>query len=195
MESTEQFLIIFFRVFFIILVPAVAVFFRLRKKIRTGFTAGIMLVSFLLGVLVSGSIQEDPVKVFTRTINTGNEEGAKIALKRVIQLEGDAFGRIDAAKITRPDLYRKLVSDLVREYGDIARRHYQGNRALPDATCDHLNDYETAVHNLGHALRVSRYAAMLGGGDPSLRNDISASFDNAAARLGGLRTRCGDARP
>lgn len=195
MESIEEFLVIFVRVLFIIVIPAVALFFRLRGKIQTGFTLGLILLSFLLGILISGSIHEDPVKVFTRTINSGDVEKSKIALKRVIQLEEDAFARIDRTKIARPDLYTKLTSELIHEYRDIAIRHYDTYRTLPEARCENIEAYETAVNNLGHALRVSRYAKMLGGGDPALHNSIMISLSDAVKKLKGLKEKCKDAKP
>ncbi len=195
MESIEEFLIIFIRIFFIIIIPAIALYFRLKGTIQTGFTLGIVILSFILGILISGSIHEDPVKVFTRTINTGDAEKSKIALKRVIQLENDALGRIDPEKITRPDLYARLTSELVLEYLDIAKRYHDTYRDLPDATCGNIDGYKTAVSNLGHALRVSRYAKLLGGGDPALHNSIMISLDDASKKWEGLKEKCEGAKP
>ncbi len=195
MESIEEFLIIFVRVVFLVLIPAVALFFRVKRKISNGFTVGVIITSFLLGILISGSISEDPVKAFIRVINTGDEVQSKTALKRVIQLEGDAYGRIDETKITRPDLYKKLTSGLEKEYSDIAKRHYEKSRELPEETCVNLRGYESAVYNLGHALRVSRYAGMLGGDQPALRDDITKTLEEAVKKLKVLREKCGEQQP
>ncbi|TFH39939.1 MAG: hypothetical protein E4G96_08400 [Chrysiogenales bacterium] len=142
MESIEEFLIIFVRVVFLVLIPAVALFFRVKRKITNGFTVGVIITSFLLGILISGSISEDPVKAFIRVINTGDEVQSKTALKRVIQLEGDAYRRIDETKITRPDLYKKPTSGLEKNTATLrsATMKKAGNfPRKPASTCAATN--------------------------------------------------------
>ncbi len=160
------------RIVFIMIIPVIVIFFRIRKKIRTGFAIGLIMTSFILGIIVSSTVRLDPYDTFEKHINSGNREEARKALKVIIQYGPEYVEKIDEGSIIHRDLYRNLKSDIIREYTGIAGR-YNRKYSVPETTsCEDLDRVEENMEKLNHALRLMGYSESIGGSRRELKKEL-----------------------
>lgn len=190
METLESFLRMMAYVIFFVVLPVIVIYFRVLNKIGTGFAVGVIITSFIVGMLVAGSIQEDPVDEFVRIINTGDEEQSKTALMRVVQLGEDAFYSIDERRIENTELYERLLSELRIKYPDIAERYYLENRGPFGSSCDDLEELEARKQGLIHSIRMLHLTEIVGGDKPVPRAVVEEEFKTVRDELAELNDKC-----
>ncbi len=165
------------RLFFILVIPIVVIFFRIKNKIKTGFAIGLIVTSFMLGIIVSSSVRVDPYDTFERHINSGNREEARKALKVIIQYGPEHVEKIDEGDIIYRDLYRELKADITREYVGIARRYNSRYAVTAADSCDELEEAEKNLAGLKHAVRLLEYSESIGGSHEDLKNELQGKID------------------
>ena len=74
------------RVIFYILIPAVILYYRFRKRFRTAFAIGMALTSVLVGFLISQSFRETYQDAFVRLMNENRYEEAREELQKMLRL-------------------------------------------------------------------------------------------------------------
>ena len=175
---------------FWILIPAVTIFFRVKKKLKTGFAVGIMLLSFAIGLLTQATIHEDPFSQFYGAINQKNEKEATKQFKILIQYGPEHLGEIDETKIVYKSLFVKIKSNLKEEYGSIAERLYNKYSVDPKAPCSELVANRKNHGNLKHAMRLIEFSESIGGTHDDLKEKLKSKTGIATQSLDVLEEKC-----
>ena len=152
---------------FYILIPVIALFFRIKKKITTGFAVGIALSSFVLGLVsVATAVKTDPVSAFMQEVNLKNYDEAKRNYKIIIQHGSDYLNKINEADIIDLSFFQKIKEDTAGEYIKIAKDYYE--------SCSFENDSikEDDLHKLQHALKLLLMSESIGRQDRELKGKI-----------------------
>ncbi|MCL2025728.1 MAG: hypothetical protein FWG92_02855 [Leptospirales bacterium] len=152
---------------FYIVIPIIAIFFRIKKKITTGFAVGIAFSSFALGLIsVATAVKNDPVSAFMQEVNLKNYEEAKRNYKIVVQY-GDAYlNKINEADIIDLSFFQKIREETASEYIKIAKDYYE--------SCSPENDSikDEDLHKLKHALKLLSMAESIGRPHQELKEKI-----------------------
>jgi len=163
------------KVLFIAIIPAVIIFFRLKGKMQTGTAVGLFISSFLLGLVLSVTVTENPARRFEKLLNEKKTVEARRYLKGIVQGGPDAIAQIDKSRIINPIVYETLRGELVDEYRGIATRYLDEYRR-------HTGKYSAGetddmVRKLQHGLLLLGFAGHLGGGDPPLEKALAEALD------------------
>jgi len=159
---------------FYLLIPFAALFFRYKKKITTGFAAGVILSSFALGLIsVATAARNDPVSAFMKEVNLKNYDEAKRRYKIIIQYGPDYLNKINEADIVDLSFFKKIKEDKAGEYIKIAKDSYE--------SCSFENDSakEAGLDKLKHALRLLSMAESIGHPYPELKDKIEKTIADA----------------
>jgi hypothetical protein len=174
---------------FFVAIPVFAVYFRVKKKMKTGFTVGIILTSFVLGILASASFHDDPLESFYGAINNATED-AKPALKIIIQYGPPMIEKIDEERIIYKDRYDGMKKELIKEYGEISARYYKTYTVDGDAECSDYMTQKINFGNLQHALQLITYSESIGGRHESLKADLELKIRDCEPRMRQLEKKC-----
>lgn len=147
---------------FVIFIPAIIIYLRIRKKFTTGFGVGLILTSILVGVLTAATIYPPPDHEFFTMINTGERDEAKKQLQIMVQQGPEYLASVDWKKVTNRELLRELQQELIAEYTGIARKYYEEKPVPSDPKCVEFVEFKERVELNGHAITLLEYARSLG---------------------------------
>jgi len=157
---------------FYLLIPLIAILFRYKKKITTGFAIGLALSSFVLGLIsVATVVRNDPITAFMKEVNLKNYDEAKRSYKIVIQHGADYLKKINEADIVDLSFFEKIKEDTAAEYIKIAKDNYE--------SCSSDSDRETGLNKLKHALKLLSMSESIGRPDNELKEKIEKKIMDA----------------
>jgi hypothetical protein len=193
MENIYDWIKIALNIIFVVVIPAVIIYFRVKKKIGTGFAAGMILTSFLLSLMAVASVREDPVNKFIRLMNSGAEQQAeaKAALKQVIQLGDEEFLRIDEREIRNHQSYIVIKSELASEYLNLSEKVFNDAGPAPVYECGSIENINKNLERLNHSKRLIIFAEIAGGANAALKKDITNTIADREKKLSDLVKKCG----
>lgn len=177
------------KVVFYFIIPAVVIYFRIKKKIKTGFAVGILMLSFILGVLFSASFQQDPVEQFMNNINNNSSETKK-SLKILIQYGPEYLHKIDENKIIYPDVYKKLKDELIYEYSSIAEDYYNKYSIEETGDCSEYVAKKNIFENLLHGMKLIEYSESIGGRHEELKKRLAKKIENSKEIIDIIEKKC-----
>lgn len=189
MGETTEFIRLGLKVIFYFILPGIVIYFRIRKKINTGFAVGVLLLSFVIGVLTSASFQKDPVDLFINQINNNASE-AKGSLKILIQYGPEYIEKIDENKIIYKDEFKKLKAELIKEYSSIAQDFYNKYTVKESTDCSEYLTQKNYYGYLLHAMKLINYSESIGGRHEELKNRLSKKIDNSKLIMDSLEEKC-----
>ena len=111
------------KILFIAIIPSIIIYYRIRGKIQTGTTAGLVVSSFFIGLILSATLHENPARRFEQLLNEKKMDEARRCLKGIVQGGPEAIARIDAGHLINPGQYDSMRKDLITEYHGIAERY------------------------------------------------------------------------
>lgn len=158
--------------------PAFAIYFRIRKKIRTGFTIGIIFISLAAGLITTATVRRasggDPVKTFVAKLNDCDYEGALRSYKIVVQYGPAYLQQIKPTDVTNPALYEQVRAAAADDYVSIANKLY--------SECQKgVDEKDAAADKLTHALKLLAMAESIGAPAPKLKADIQTLLGEIGA--------------
>ena len=174
---------------FYFFIPALTIFFRFRKKIKTGFAVGIILTSFILAIFGTASISEDPFISFEKHINNKNHDEAKRSLKIIIQFGPNYVKKINENKIVYKDLYKKIKKELISEYEEIGQR-YLNEYNINDTDCSRLVKNKENLSNLNHGITLINFSESIGGKHAVLKNQLLERVNKGDIIISKLDSQC-----
>ena len=174
------------------LIPGAVVYFRYKKKITTGFAAGLIVTSFFLGLFASATVQEartDPVDEFIAEMNDNTGE-AKKALKILVQYGPEYLEKVDETKIIYIDRFKQIKQELIVEYEEIAREYYATYSVDGEVDC---GKYITQKNNFGyllHAMKLIEYSESLGGKHDVFKKNLKEKIDRLRPVIDQYEEQC-----
>ena len=141
-------------VIFWVAVPLLTVFFRIQKKVNTGFAIGIVLTSFLLGLITANSFKESYEDRFVRLLNNNKINEAEIVLMRMLQENPLNIHRINNSDIVNQVIYKRIKSKLAKRYLKIVDSIKSRYHISDSYRCEEIHKARESVSNLDHALRL-----------------------------------------
>ena len=117
-------MILITRLVFWLILPLVCVYFRIKKKISTGFAFSGVLTSFILGLIFIGTFQEKPVSRFVKLMNQKAYEQAENELRYIIQQNPENIKNIDTSKILNPIKFERMKNKIEKEYLKIVEKYF-----------------------------------------------------------------------
>lgn len=190
MENWHEFLKMMIKVVFIVLVPALIIYYRIKKRVNTGFAIGAILMSFIISLIGVASIYEDPADIFIKEINAGNYEESKRLYKIVIQGGPEKLAAIDENKIIYRENFAKIKSELITEYENIAARINNTVSVARVDDCSELVKQEKNLSDLKHALNLVNYSMSIGGTNTELHEKLKANIENGQKIIAGMEEEC-----
>ena len=179
-----------FKIIFFLIAPAVIIYCRVKKKIKTAFAVGLLLTSFVLGVIFSSSFQEDPIDNFEKLINSKKRVEAKKALKVIIQYGHEKVSMINDSNIIEKDLYMQIKSELIKEYDDIARKYNDENLIEDTEKCGDIEEIKKILGNLKGAVRIIKYSESIGGKNEKLKSRLNTKIKTGKQISEKLKVPC-----
>ncbi|HOO70405.1 MAG TPA: hypothetical protein PK926_01500 [Spirochaetota bacterium] len=189
MDDWQQYLHMAVKILFILVIPGIALFFRFKKKIKTGFAVGIMLTSFVLGIIASASIQKNPLEEFYYSINNNFDE-AKSDYKIIVQYGPEMLEKIDESRIIYKDKYELLKKELIGEYSEIAQRYANLYTVSDTGNCKDLLTQKYNFQNLENALQLVEYSESIGGKHSELKTSLENKIRKYEPIIAGFEEKC-----
>jgi|GEM_PF-661128 len=154
------------RVLFFLIIPAITIYFRFKKKISTAFVVGIIITSVIFGYMTIASVKRDPVTKFIELINQKKYSEAKSQLQIVIQFGPKKVKEIKEKNIAYIGLYNQMKGELRIYYYNLAKKYNDKHQIKDITTCDDLKKHVEKMKFLKHAQLLTTFAESIGGKDP-----------------------------
>ena len=190
MELFDTILKILLKILFFAGLPCLVIYFRYKQKITTGFAVGMVLTSFLLGLISVSSFTPDLHKQLAAEINAKELDKAEHTLRLIVQGGPEEIEKIDDKGFIHPDVYRRLRLKLVNDYLGIAEKHESECSLHQDVSCSELTEQKSKLAKLKHALKLIGFAESIGGTDLNLKKNLSAKVADGEKVLKKLKTKC-----
>jgi hypothetical protein len=190
MENWHEFLRILIKVVFIVIVPAFIIYFRVKKKIKTGFAFGAIIMSLVVSLMGVASIYEDPADIFIKEMNAGNYEESKRLYKIIIQGGPEKIAEVDENKIIYREHFSRIKNELIAEYEEIAERIYKNASVEEVEDCGNLVKQEKNLSDLKHALNLVNYSISIGGSNEILHNNLVSRIENGKKTVADNKEKC-----
>ena len=155
------------------LLPAVIIYYRYKKKLTTGFAIGSILTCLIFGLVSSATVEEDPVDNFMYAVNMKEYDAAKKAYKIIIQSGPDELKKIPVKDIIDAAFFKKLKSDVITEYREIASRYIKTVEVKRVKKCDNVIAERKELHKLRHGLLLLDYAGSIGTDHDELKKQLT----------------------
>lgn len=178
------------RVIFYILIPAVILYYRFRKRFRTAFAIGMALTSVLVGFLISQSFRETYQDAFVRLMNENRYEEAREELQKMLQRDPSELAGIDLHRMINPVMYERMKKELAACYTKEAEKAMRGVGEGGPYECGSLHERRLRLHGMNHSLRLSAMAEALGAGPPEWRGEMLRKSENEREKISGLEEQC-----
>jgi len=190
MENRYEFLHMIIKLVFIVLVPSFIIFFRIKKKVSTGFALGAIFMSFVISIISVASLYEDPADIFIREINAGNYEESKRLYKIIIQGGPDKLAEVNENKIIYKDNLSRIKRELISEYEEIAERIYKSVSVDEVDDCADMVLQEKNLKKLKHALNLVNYSMSIGSSNQMLHSNLTSRIDNGEKTFADIKKKC-----
>ena len=186
---------VFIKSIFWAVLPAILIYFRLKKKIDTKFTLAFIIFSFILSFLIISTIrvsQDNLLKDLKLALLNNNFEEIKKNYQIIVQAGPEKIAAVDKQDLFkgRLDLYQKIKRTCGQEYLQIAREYYQKKRIEDSNNC---LDLTKEINNLGylkHALRLLDYANLIGAEDKNLREKLNDKIEIGIKLIAEIEEKC-----
>ncbi len=106
---------------FVVIIPAMIIYFRIRKKVKSGFAVGMIVTSVLLSLFTFYE-PDNTISDFYKQINSQSFSDAKLSLKKIVQKGQKYFLLVDKSKIDNPKVFKKMKNDIAIEYNSILKK-------------------------------------------------------------------------
>ena len=190
MENRYEFLHMIIKLVFIVLVQSFIIFFRIKKKVSTGFALGAIFMSFVISIISVASLYEDPADIFIREINAGNYEESKRLYKIIIQGGPDKLAEVNENKIIYKDNLSRIKRELISEYEEIAERIYKSVSVDEVDDCADMVLQEKNLKKLKHALNLVNYSMSIGSSNQMLHSNLTSRIDNGEKTFADIKKKC-----
>lgn len=190
MENWHEFLKILIKVVFIVIVPVFIVYFRVKKKIGTGFAFGAIIMSLIISLIGVASIYEDPADIFIKEMNSGNYEESKRLYKIIIQGGPEKIEEVDENKIIYRENFSRIKSELISEYEKIAERIYKTVSVDQAEDCADIVKQEKNLGDLKHALNLVNYSMSIGGSNQRLFESLTLRVEIGEKTIADNKEKC-----
>jgi hypothetical protein len=177
-------------IFFWILLPLTGVYFRLKKRISTGFAIGLVLTSFFLGYITANTFEERNEETLLRLINEEKLVEAEEVLRWIVQKNPQGIKNIDISKIDNPLLFKEMKEKLGNHYIDIVRGMMDSYQISESPLCSKIDEYRNIVTKLEHALRLLDMAGSLGRDSKELRGSLKERMGEGRRIISRLEVDC-----
>lgn len=149
-------------IFFWILLPLASIYFRLKKRISTGFAIGLVLTSFFLGYITANTFEERNEERLVRLINEKKLAEAEDVLRWIVQKNPQDINNIDSAGIQDPLLFKEMKDKLGTRYIAIVTEIMDSHQISESSRCDDIDENRNVMAKLEHARRLLAMAESLG---------------------------------
>lgn len=177
-------------IFFWILLPLASIYFRLKKRISTGFAIGLVLTSFFLGYITANTFQERNEERLVRLLNEKKLTEAENVLMWIVQKNPQDINRIDSAGIHDPHLFREMKNKLGTRYIAIATEIMNTHRISKSSRCDDIDEHRNVMAKLEHARRLLAMAGSLGKGRKDLEDILRERIGEGKRTITRLEADC-----
>jgi len=171
-------------------IPLAVIYYRYKKTISTGFAVGIIISTFLLGLMSVATVKQDPIKVFMNRVNSKNYEESKKAYKIIIQYGPEYLEKIDESQILDLVFYEKIKKDIQDEYFTIASRYLNQFSVASNADCKELVTQQGYLHNLKHAVTLLNYSKNIGKAHDDLEKKLQVKIQDGEKVMAEMEERC-----
>ncbi len=178
------------KLIFWVVIPGVIIYFRAKKKFKTGFAIGFVLTSLLLGLLVSASLQTSPFDTFIQHMNSNKYEQAERDLRVILQGNPDDIRLIDESKIINRVKYERMKKKLYDEYVEIAENNLAEIPVKEYEDCKKIVKARKNNAAMDHALRMLHMAESIGPEKKELEEEIIKKRDRLEKILDAMNERC-----
>ncbi len=178
------------KIIFWVVIPAIIIYLRTKKKFKTGFAIGFVLTSMLLGILVSASLTPSPFASFIRNMNNNNFEEAERNFRVILQKDPDDVRFIDRSEIINQVKYDRMRDKLYKEYITIAEDNISSTPVPETENCRDIVKVEKAISDMVHSMRVVKMAEALGPERVDLKKRIAERKEKIAEKLEALDAKC-----
>ncbi|MCU0844232.1 MAG: hypothetical protein MUC76_04825 [Spirochaetes bacterium] len=178
------------QVVFYVVIPAVILYYRFRKKYKTMFAIGMALTSVFVGFLVSQSFRESYQDGFVRLMNEDRFEEARVELQKMLQRDPAELNDINLHKMINPVMYERMKKDLTRYYAAEAEKVAQSIDMPALQDCQVLHRRRVQLHNMNHSIRLCDMAEALGAPPPAWRQNMLARIESEKELLSRLEAKC-----
>ena len=151
---------------------------------------GIIISTFLLGLMSVATVKQDPIKVFMDRINSRNYEESKKAYKIIIQYGPEYLEKIDESQILDLVFFEKLKKDIQDEYFDISSRYVDQFTVAGDSDCKDLITQQKYLHNLKHAVTLLNYSRSIGKAHEDLEKKLQSKIQDGEKSMAEMEERC-----
>jgi hypothetical protein len=177
-------------VIFYLIIPAIMIYFRLRKRIATGFALGVVFLSFILGIITVSSFEPDPLQTFYSEINHKHFQKARAVYKVLIQYGPEQLKQVKRERIVYLDEFDAMVQGIYEEYISLVKKISGEISINCDIPCRKKSEIEKSIAKLKHALTLLEYAQSIGEDKPELRKLLDEKIERGGKRLEELSRRC-----
>ena len=190
-DFTPHFLLLL-RVVLVFVVPAVILYFRIRKKITTGTTLWFVATSILLSLFTFYNYS-NPVDDFEQYMKNGDMKKAKIAMKQIAQMS-----KINRVKILQKfkssEHVQKIESlrvEIISEYNDIVKSYLKKFTINKTIKCTNYKKQKLINIKLHHARTLLTYAKNLGSTNVTLDNKLKSVLKKSDETVKRYEKECG----
>lgn len=166
-------------IIFWILLPATVIYYRYRKRIKTGFAIGVIITSVAIGFLGAHSFEEPVEKQFIRLMNEKKYKEAEKVFAWIVQRNHEDVKNINSDLIGDPDKFDKMKRNLEKKYIDIADEIISEGKIRNIKTCDELIIGRRKINRLHHGLRMIQMAESLGFLRNNMRNQLQQNIEQS----------------
>lgn len=171
-------------------IPAVCIYYRVKKKINTSFAFFGIFTSFILGLILIGTFMEDPSEKFIEYMNRNKIEEARRELRIILQKNPADIKKIDKREIINLDAFRRMKAGLEREYLEIIEKSLERYKIDGNAECAGLDDVKKDLAGLLNAQRLLEMAESIGKERPRIDKSLSGRIARGKGIISALEEKC-----
>ena len=184
-----SFLIMLSYIIFWAILPSIIIYYRYRKKIKTGFALSGIFAVFLLGLILSASFQERPEKKFVKFMNENSFDEAKQEFRYILQKSHDNLKNIDIRMMRNSAEFERIKKSLSDEYILIAEKCL-GDFKINDTDCNSLFKERAKLDRMNSALRLLRMAESIGKDQSSNKEILKKKIKDGERIIHAVEERC-----
>ncbi len=170
--------------------PVLCIYFRIKKKINTSTTILLVLASFLIGLILIGTFQDEPSDMLIEYLNQDMMEEAKTELKYILQRNPGDIKKIDKSLIINLESLNRIKRELHSEYVGIAEKIIKSYKAIDFVECGDLHKTLNEFANLENAGRLLRMADSIGDEPAQLHENLGKIIKNERPKITRLKKQC-----
>ncbi len=180
----------FIQILFWLTIPVICIFFRIKKKINTGFTISGMFTSFVVGLVLIGTFMGDPSAKLIEYLNQDQLEEAKKEMMYVLQKNPQDIKNIDKTNIVNIEAFNKIKRELNQEYLDIVNKTIASYKIGEKVECKHKQKRMSEFARLENAERLLKMVESIGEEQIQLFEELGKIMKNGKQEISELEKRC-----